>query len=167
MTKLVSSTTNYCCERKRAAAEDLRSWRTWGTVPFGAHSVIGRDVDGVGGGVVAYGQTQVCDTARAVLLDQDVLWFQIPVGDSRLTWNQTQEHEIRKRAEHLRRNSSLSQEDRQNTEQIKDCSPRNNPSVITYSHSCHCTPTRLSFIKTQMNAFLIKATKFLFHQNPT
>ncbi len=60
-------------------------------VPFGAHSVVGCDVDGVGGGVVAHGQTQVCNAARAVLLHQDVLGLQIPVSDSRLTCKHTTE----------------------------------------------------------------------------
>ena len=55
-------------------------------VPLGAHAVVGGDVDGVRGRVVADGQAQVGDAARPVLLDQDVLGLQVPVGDSRLSW---------------------------------------------------------------------------------
>lgn len=42
-------------------------------VPFGPHSVVGSDVDGVRGGVVADGQAEVRDAARPVLLHQNVL----------------------------------------------------------------------------------------------
>ena len=53
--------------------------------PLGAHTVIGGDVDGVRGRVVADCQPQVGDAARPVLLDQDVLGLQVPVGDGRLS----------------------------------------------------------------------------------
>lgn len=51
-------------------------------LPFGAHSMVGGDIDGVCGRVMAHGQTEVCDAASAVLLHQDVLGFQISVSDS-------------------------------------------------------------------------------------
>ena len=35
---------------------------------------------------MADGQAQVGDAARPVLLDQDVLGLQVPVGDGRLSW---------------------------------------------------------------------------------
>lgn len=49
--------------------------------PLGSHSVVGCDVDGVGGRVVTHCQTQVSDAAGAVLLHQDVLGLQVSVGD--------------------------------------------------------------------------------------
>lgn len=59
-------------------------------LPLGPHSVVGRNVDGIGGRVVAYGQTQVGDAAGAVLLHQDVLRLQVSVGDSRFPWRRGQ-----------------------------------------------------------------------------
>lgn len=53
--------------------------------PLGSNSVIGGDVDGVGGGVVADSQSQVSDAASTILLHQDVLRLQVAVGDGRFT----------------------------------------------------------------------------------
>lgn len=69
--------------RHKSAAEPKRGVQ----LPFGSYSVVGGDVDGVSGGVVAHGQAQVSDAARPTLLHQDVLRFQVPVGDGRLPWN--------------------------------------------------------------------------------
>lgn len=55
-------------------------------LPLGSHSVVGSDVDGVGGRVVAHSQTQVCDTTRPVLLHQDVLGLQVPVSYCWFAW---------------------------------------------------------------------------------
>lgn len=54
--------------------------------PLGSHPLIGCDVDGVGGGVVTDGQSQVGDGTAAVLLHQDVLGLEVPVGDAGLSW---------------------------------------------------------------------------------
>lgn len=54
--------------------------------PLGSHAVVGRDVDGVGGGVVFDSQTQICDGRRAVLLHQDVFGLQVSVSDGRFSW---------------------------------------------------------------------------------
>lgn len=56
--------------------------------PLGSHSVIGGDVDGVGGGVVADSQSQVSDAAGTILLHQDVLRLQVAVGDGWFTWGE-------------------------------------------------------------------------------
>jgi hypothetical protein len=50
--------------------------------------VIGGDVDGVGGGVVADSQSQVSDAAGTILLHQDVLRLQVTVGDGWFTWGE-------------------------------------------------------------------------------
>ena len=61
------------------------------TLPLGADSVVGRNVNGVGGGVVAHCQAQVSDAAGAVLLHQNVLGLQVPVSNGRLAYTQTGE----------------------------------------------------------------------------
>lgn len=58
-------------------------------LPLGSHSVVGSDVDGVGGGVVANGQTQVRDAASPVFLHEDVLGLQVSVSYGRFAWRQT------------------------------------------------------------------------------
>lgn len=55
-------------------------------VPLGSHTLVGSNVDGVCDGLVADGQSQVCNCTRAVFLHQDVLGFEVTVGDPRLTW---------------------------------------------------------------------------------
>ncbi len=58
-------------------------------VPFGAHSVVGFDVDGCRSRGAR--PNPGLHAARAVLLHQDVLGLQIPVSDSRLTCKHTTE----------------------------------------------------------------------------
>lgn len=48
--------------------------------------MVRRNVDGVGGRVVAYGQTQVCNTAGPILLHQNVFRLQVSVGNGGLSW---------------------------------------------------------------------------------
>lgn len=57
-------------------------------LPLGSHSVIGSDIDGVGGGVVAHSQTQVCDATSPVFLHQDVLGLQVSVSYGWFAWRQ-------------------------------------------------------------------------------
>lgn len=54
-------------------------------LPLRAHALVGSDVDGVRDGLVADGQAQVSDGAHAVLLNQDVLRFEVTVSDARFT----------------------------------------------------------------------------------
>lgn len=56
--------------------------------PLGSHSVVGRDVDGVGGRVVFDGQTQICDGRCAVLLHQDVLGLEVSVSNGGFSWTE-------------------------------------------------------------------------------
>lgn len=56
--------------------------------PLGSHSVVGRDVDGVGGGVVFDSQTQICDGRRAVLLHQDVFGLEVSVSNGGFSWTE-------------------------------------------------------------------------------
>ena len=48
--------------------------------------MVGRDVNGVCGRVMAHRQPKVGDTACAILLHQDILGLQVTVGNGRLTW---------------------------------------------------------------------------------
>lgn len=48
--------------------------------------MVRRNVNGVGGRVMAYGQTQVCDTAGPVLLHKNVFRLQVSVGNGGLSW---------------------------------------------------------------------------------
>lgn len=73
---------------KRAVAECHRRRLTSvraGT-PLGSNPLIGCNVDGVGGGVVTDSQSQVGDGTAAVLLHQDVLGLEVPVGNAGLSW---------------------------------------------------------------------------------
>lgn len=55
----------------------------WGRyLPFGAHALVGSDIDGVRDGLVADGQAQVGDGAHPVLLHQDVLGFEVAVSNA-------------------------------------------------------------------------------------
>lgn len=54
--------------------------------------MVGRDVDGVGGGVVFDSQTQIGDGRRAVLLHQDVFGLQVSVSDGRFSWVDREPH---------------------------------------------------------------------------
>ena len=67
-------------------------WRPNTQSPFGSHSVVWSDVDGVGGRVVADGQPQVGDAARPVLLHQDVLGLQVSVRDTWLSYQNINVH---------------------------------------------------------------------------
>lgn len=51
--------------------------------------MVGRYVDGVGGGVVFDGQAQVGDDRRAVFLHQDVFRLQVSVSDAGFAFKQT------------------------------------------------------------------------------
>lgn len=53
--------------------------------------MVGRYVDGVGGGVVFDGQAQVGDDRRAVLLHQDVFRLEVSMSDARFAYKQTQQ----------------------------------------------------------------------------
>lgn len=53
--------------------------------PLCAHSLVGGDVYGVGGGLVAHCQPKVSDGTGTVFLHQDVLRLEVPVGNTRLT----------------------------------------------------------------------------------
>lgn len=64
------------------------------TQPLGSHSVVGRNVDGVTGGVVFHGQAQVSDGRRAVLLHQDVFRLKVSVSNAGFAFKQT--HQMRK-----------------------------------------------------------------------
>lgn len=54
-------------------------------LPLCAHTVVGRDVNGVSGRVMAHSQAQVRNTAGSVLLHQNVLGLQVPVSDGWFT----------------------------------------------------------------------------------
>lgn len=56
------------------------------TPPLGSHSVVGWDVDGVGGRVVLDSQTQICDGRCAVLLHQDVFGLEVSVSNGGFSW---------------------------------------------------------------------------------
>ena len=56
--------------------------------PLGSNSVIGGDVDGVGGGVVADSQSQGSDAAGTILLHQPVLRLPGAGGDGWFTWGE-------------------------------------------------------------------------------
>lgn len=56
--------------------------------PLCSHSVVGRDVDGVGAGVVLDGQAQVGDDRRAVTLHQHIFRLKVSVGDAGFSYRQ-------------------------------------------------------------------------------
>lgn len=64
------------------------------TPPLGSHSVVGWDVDGVGGRVVLDSQTQICDGRRAVLLHQDVFGLEVSVSNGGLSWMEGGMHHV-------------------------------------------------------------------------
>lgn len=53
--------------------------------------MVGRYVDGVGGGVVFHGQAQVGNDRRAVLLHQDVFRLKVSVSNAGFAFKQTQQ----------------------------------------------------------------------------
>lgn len=54
-------------------------------LPLRAHALVRSDIDGVCDGFVADSQAQVSDGAHSVLLNQDVLRFEVTVSNARFT----------------------------------------------------------------------------------
>lgn len=55
-------------------------------VTFGSDAVVESDIDGVHGGVVTNGQTQIANGAGSIRLDQDVLRLQVAMCNCRFTF---------------------------------------------------------------------------------
>ena len=53
--------------------------------PFGADSIVRGDVNGVGGGVVSDSEAEIGDAASPVTLHQNILRFEVTMGNRRLT----------------------------------------------------------------------------------
>lgn len=65
-----------------------------GWLPLGADPLVGRNVNCVCDGLVAHSQAQVSYGAGAILFYQNVLGFQITVGNARLSYRaKKQRHE--------------------------------------------------------------------------
>lgn len=61
--------------------------------PLGSHSVVGRYINRVGGGIVFNGQPQICDDRRAVLFHKDVFRFKVSVRNARFACNKNKTDE--------------------------------------------------------------------------